>query len=52
MANKKEQTIEVKIELPLWLLQRASTAGCQTRRVLEDETGREVIKRAIAETRK
>lgn len=48
----KEQHIKVEVGLPAWLVKRAASAGCQTRRVLEDELGREAFTRLMREAKK
>jgi len=48
----KDKIIEAKVELPAWLVKRAgATNGYETKRVLEDEVGREAIERAIKEAK-
>lgn len=44
----KDKLIEAKVELPAWLIKRAAvSSGYETKRVLEDEVGREAVDRAI-----
>lgn len=46
----KDKHIEVKVEVPAWLLKRAARNG-HTRSVLEDEVGREAIERGIRDAK-
>jgi hypothetical protein len=49
----KEKQIKVEIEIPAYLIQRATrNYGQQIKHVLEDELGREVVERAIKEIKK
>lgn len=49
----KDKIIEAKVELPAWLLKRAGeSANYETKRVLEDEVGREAVARAIKDAKK
>lgn len=48
----KDKQIKVEIEMPEWLIKRAGTAGCNTRRTLEDELGREAFTRLVKESKK
>jgi hypothetical protein len=48
----KEKQIKVEIEIPAYLVERAARNYGQIKHVLEDEVGREVVDRAIKESKK
>lgn len=48
----KDKVIKIEIELQEWMVKRATSAGCQTRRILEDELGREAFTRLMREAKK
>lgn len=47
-----EEYVKVEVELPKWLIKSAASVGCNTRRTLEDELGRETFSRLLKETKK
>lgn len=48
---EEDKTVKVTVELPAWLLRRA-TQDSRTKDVLQSEVGREVVARGIRGTRK
>jgi len=49
----KDKIIEAKVELPAWLVKRAGEpSGYETKRVLEEEVGREAVARAVKDVKK